>query len=604
LATESAQEDRLASARRTLAWHRSSRVATMLFTPTAVSVVALMTVVGAAYLALSWTHRAPMVYADEAGTLGNARWLAGGPTWWIGGANQSFLGIETSSSRLGYEMLIAPVFALVHSPVAIYRVVMAVNAVLCAVLAGLLYLIARKVVQAPPKVALGASLIACAYPAIAVQSGIAWVETTAMVAVAAFVLTGWLMFERPRYATMLSHALAAVYLWFVHGRFVAVPVVLLVLLGYVAVRQQGLRVPAIVTMAATLAALVAGHLALSAVGRARWNSGAKPLGAHSVLAVIPTGWSRTLVGQLWYLLVATAGLALVGAIAMARAFPGIGVQGRAVAAIQWLDRRLGAVYLLTALGSVVAVSSLFLARFITIYARPGSRNVHLYIQGRYDDSLTPTLLAVGIAVLVARRQRRSIVVRSLWIASGAILAVGLLLLAIRPRQGYVGQISFPIQPGIRAFFADPQDPVHRNAGILAVTAGATAAVALLALAARRLRWSLGVVVLCVFLFGAVTDVSIQSKVARNDRAGTAAYFTMRARDPRIVAYDLDHRTVFGYFGMPYWLNKSTFVSFRSSKAGWPQADMYIGPRNWPQATRHGLHRLVVDPLSGQGAWVR
>jgi hypothetical protein len=32
--------------------------------------------------------------------------------------------------------------------------------------------------------------------------------------------------------------------------------------------------------------------------------------------------------------------------------------------------------------------------------------------------------------------------------------------------------------------------------------------------------------------------------------------------------------------------------------------MYIGPPVWPQAAQRGLRRLLVDPLSHRGVWVR
>jgi hypothetical protein len=79
---------------------------------------------------------------------------------------------------------------------------------------------------------------------------------------------------------------------------------------------------------------------------------------------------------------------------------------------------------------------------------------------------------------------------------------------------------------------------------------------------------------------------------------------MRARHPRTVAYDLDALGYWSFYGMPFWLNESTFVGYRASSAAWPKADMYIGPKVWPEAERHGLHRLIVDNLSTRGVWVR
>src|SRR5262245_15372900 len=64
----------------------------------------------------------PSVVPDEAGYLGNARWLSGtSPTWIMA---------ETPYYGFGYALFIAPLFRVIHDPETLYRAVLVVNALL------------------------------------------------------------------------------------------------------------------------------------------------------------------------------------------------------------------------------------------------------------------------------------------------------------------------------------------------------------------------------------------------------------------------------------------------------------------------------------------
>ncbi len=169
-----------------------------------------MALVAAVYLTLALRHRAPVVYADESGYLGNARWLTGGPRWWMDSA--AFYG-------LGYPLLLVPIFILVEDPELLYRSVLLLNVVLCALLASLLYLVSRYVAVATHRAALLAATVGVAYPAIAVHVGIAWVEIVASVGVALLILTASYALARPSVTSFAAHAVVIVYLVGVHGRF-------------------------------------------------------------------------------------------------------------------------------------------------------------------------------------------------------------------------------------------------------------------------------------------------------------------------------------------------------------------------------------------------
>jgi len=105
----------------------------------------------------------------------------------------------------------------------------------------------------------------------------------------------------------------------------------------------------------------------------------------------------------------------------------------------------------------------------------------------------------------------------------------------------------------------------------------------------------------VFVFFSV--LAVKNVVPRSaTNVDVPVYRELAARSPRTVAYDLDHRTVIGYFGLPFWLNRSDFVEFHSSSGDWPDAQLYVGPVTWPAAVDRGLERVAVDRVTAQGYW--
>ena len=219
-------------------------------------------VVGGAYLIAIWGHRAPIVFADEQGYLGNARWLVGGPHWSMDSAG--FIPI-------GYPLVLTPIFRFVHQPELIYREVLALNALLCALLAGVLYVLARRPLRIGRRGSVALVFVACSFPAIVVHSVIAWTEILAMAGVAVLVSTAWRAVTRPQLSTFLAHTSIIVYLTSVHARFILLAPLTLAYWLYVAVRHKDLRRAA----GAAIALLVIGWWIVrrlqDAVLRARWD---------------------------------------------------------------------------------------------------------------------------------------------------------------------------------------------------------------------------------------------------------------------------------------------------------------------------------------------
>ena len=110
----------------------------------------------------------PVVFADELGYLGNARYLAGA-------AHLPDLS-GAAFYHFGYSIFLIPAFLLFSDPVQVYRAIMVINAFLISSLYFSLFYILHTVLGKEKKVSIVISFVTCLYPAFLLQSNIAWAE--------------------------------------------------------------------------------------------------------------------------------------------------------------------------------------------------------------------------------------------------------------------------------------------------------------------------------------------------------------------------------------------------------------------------------------------
>lgn len=560
-------------------------------------ILALLT--GVIYAVLSWSDRAPQIFSDEAANLGNARWLAGGTRWPMGAA---------SGAGIGYPLMLAPVFWAFDSPASIYRLVVLLNVVLAAVMTVVCYAVARRGAAAGHRGSLAAAACAAAYPAVAVQVGIAWVEVTAMLAVSLLVLTVVCAAERLTPALLLSHGALAGALVGLHGRFVVVPILAVAGLLTVAALRPRLRWWAIGSAVIAVAMDIgAGHLA-GLAQRARWAYVALPdVSLGQLLRLSPASVIRSLAGQGWYLIAGTGGLIVVGLVCLARATrrpssvaavdsraapaPGRGIGGRPLA-----------IYVGLIIASVFAISVVDLA--IGLGSNPSNYREDFLYYGRYSEPFVPVLLCLGVAALSVRATVGFVVST---IGTALILSPVLLVIAssLRGSLQFNGTVSPFMVTAVSPYFGlDKYNLVStRNFIVPAAIATAifAAVLAIVTLTKRAL-----VPVLVVVVFATVGVLDVRHLAAYNNRlaAQIPMYQALAQRHPRVVAFDPATVGVYLQYALPFWLDRSTFVSFDAAGGKWPDADLFIGPSKWPQAATHGLRRLTIDTVTGRGLYVR
>jgi hypothetical protein len=386
--------------------------------------------------------RLPEITPDEPGSWAVGRWLSGAA------------GVISMGDMPRYPLVpgaaLAPLWWLPVGPELRYQLGLALLTA-ATVLAAFTVRSAIRMLGADEVLAAVAFALVLLLPASTFSGAFTWSEP--------MVLLWWaLLFRgvvacatRPRpTATLVLTSVVAGAAPFVHGRLAAIP---LLWLGFLAANAWTRR-PGEVRRGDLLAAWVvtvgvaAGAMTLHrAVGAALW-SGEEP----ALKGAGPTAWVRhadywvtllfEVAGQLLYVMVATAGLALAGAALLVRMVwrptrPG--------------ERVVGATLGLM-LGSNLAISMVVMAGFLHESAeRPGQllsspRWDHL-VYGRYNDAAAVVLATLGVVWLggLARRAQ----VRRFGIAGVLVaLGCGVLVGARLATTEWQGQFPTPTAPGL------------------------------------------------------------------------------------------------------------------------------------------------------------
>jgi hypothetical protein len=541
------------------------RVRKILHAATAASPLKQLTAGTAAFLvlrlALSIPRRGPLVTADEVGYLMNARALAGG------------LSAQMSMAPFyhgGYSLVLAPLLALGRDPATTYHLVLVLNALLAASLAPLLYLLLTRCFGVSPRAAVWPALAAAAYPSVTIYTQVAMSENLLLPLTALWLLCfGCLLRatrDRHRAAWAVGTAVCAVWLWAAHGRMiVAVALTAIAFLLLVVTRHAAAR-PALLGLAVLGLGLLGVHtlndflVSRNYAGHAQNEVDQRLSTLKSASGVAAA--LRNLVGQAWYLIVATLGILVAALPRRLRSLGGLRPPSPAAAVLGLAG--------LTALG-LLAESALSFRNA----ARPD-----MLIYGRYTDVIVPPLLAVALVRLGGARRYRTVLVVS--VLAAATVATALLRTRIHPFHP-ANRWNVPSLPS-------PTFSLGVNVIVVAAVAAAIG-VAVVAVAQHRAPAAIAPLVLLLFL--PTTAVAERNPVLLAESVFYPSGWTSppRAVDSgRTVAFDVDH------FGSGLWIYQwfaphTTFVLF-SGRSSRPPSRLVISSSQWAR-THPRLHAKPV-----------
>lgn len=315
---------------------------------------------------------------DEPGTLAMARFLAGGTRWNM---------FDHATWRPGLATLMAPLYWLTGDATTILHGGYLINAALAGIAAVILARLGLRITRLSPAACVVVAGAIAVAPSSLSASAHVWGES--LVTVLILTVVWWLLelYDEPRLAPGLIAIVAVVAGYVSHSRMLPlVPVVMALVIGLHAWRRRW-RDTAI-SIAVAGAAFGLGSAYCDWIFSSVWDS---PASNNTVGTVVdhlsdPDGIARSTLGQVWYQLVATAGVFGIGA--------GVLI-GRAVRRRRDGDAppipRDARLLVLTAL-PLVAASILFMA---------GRTRTDHRIYGRYNDAVVWPILLVGAGWLLA-----------------------------------------------------------------------------------------------------------------------------------------------------------------------------------------------------------
>lgn len=312
----------------------------------------------------------PSLYPDEPATFAMARWLSGGVRW-------NMFGHDTWQP--GLATLLVPVNVLTDDPQVLYRSALAILALMAAGSAVLLARLTQRLTGVTASTSVVVAGIVALAPSGISATAFVWAEAPVTLT---FLVVTWATigyFDRPTSSRACRVVAVAAAGYLFHNRVLPLLAVVALVLVADQLRRRRLGGAAIVAAVAVGGAGAVRAYAAFIV-RHVWDDPMSTNTATSTLSrVAKIDGAPIAVGQLWYQLVATAGVFGFGAIVCLRRAARRDRIGR--------DHRIVALYTLAMMG----VSVLFLI---------GRRRGDYYIYGRYNDAIMWPVLAIGVAWLL------------------------------------------------------------------------------------------------------------------------------------------------------------------------------------------------------------
>jgi hypothetical protein len=544
------------------------REAVLLFGPLLVLVLV--------HVALAMTRDRPLIFADEAGYLGNARFLAGGLPIQL---------FKSGAYYPGYSLLIAPLFWLGLTPEQTYRAILLANGLLLSsVYVSLVYWM-RRILNDASKYAYAIAFVASLYPAFLVQPLFAMSESAVMALASVLPLSLHALLENKRATTAALFGAMVALLHLVHPRYVGtVAVIAIGLPALSLVRVLPWRA-SLTGLSTAGAGMLAGRWLTHYVTQANLGNAVSEGGRLAALGSLERIGRLLIevVGQIWYLAAASAGLVILGVVALA---------WQAVQPTPVIPRRQSPSWnavVFTLVSAVLAfgVSCLFLYT--------GKRVDH-FIYGRYNEGLIAPFIATGLWSLVhAGRSWRAELGR---LALILVTTVAFAVLLVWARgEAWLQQ---PNYANILAIV--PQMKLFSGTRLLGVAAFAAGAYLVLALV-RRLRAWLAIVSLAL-LFAWVTHHSLRTFLAMQEgRSARQVLFDRVATMPNLegISYDATHFDPVTVFFGQYFLPNTRFDFFDGSKGQLPKTSFVLSRENWPRQ-RAQPGELLGKDKSGWSLW--
>ncbi|MCF8082921.1 MAG: hypothetical protein K9M96_07490 [Deltaproteobacteria bacterium] len=539
------------------------------------------------YLGLVFLHiilglkmQQPIIFADEVGYLGVARYFAG----------VSHLPQGIQLYHFGYSLFLLPAFWLFSDPISAYRAAIVINSLLLSSLYISIYFLLHRFFECGKKLSFLIAFITCLYPAFLLQSNIAWSENAFIPCFSFFIISFGLLIDKKSYLMALVFGFLTGFLFTIHPRALPIlptVVIYLLVLAFLAKIPKTKIILSILVIFTVylLTGSINEHLT-TFYGKASFSAPA-PIKAYlskllSLSNIVSLSLSAA--GQLLYLCQATCGLFL---IATAYVCLTIHRKWSSLHRFALNDIQFNVILLF-----IIASSGIFLASSLQMIGEP-ERADHL-IYGRYNEGFLA--LYIALALLAIRVEWAANSPKKLRPYLFALAIIVLALIAIsNPDYDKVREITKPGSVNvINVLGVYPFLVLSGGLNLLVVSLISTAFF-FMVIYAFRIKFSVGLWSIAIyFLFISACGYTVFYVRADNiKQVTTLARHVQSISDAKVVSYDVAFRDPESWYSYQYLLPDVVFKTFRSSRKQLPSSRVVISSRNWKQSKNLNA-RLVAS----------
>lgn len=407
-----------------------------------------------------WTSRGRDEYAiwpDEPAQLAIARFVGGGTRW-----NMD----DHSVWRPLFGTLLAPAHWFTDDPVTVLHAALGLNALFGGVAAVLLVVLAHRLTRLDPWWAAVAAIVVSLTPSVIFTTEFVFAESLVAPLFLATLLALLCFRDAPGVGRGVLAAGLAAAAFAAHSRMLPLTVIVVAVVVVEAIRRRAAVRDAVVVVVAAAGGVLAVELYTRWIIGRLWDEPSTRNSPSAVLEQLRSGPPVlvSLLGQSWYLLVASVGVVVYGAVVLiGRSREG----GR---------RGADATIVLAAVGACVALSVVFMS--------DRWRSDQL-VYGRYNDAVVAPIVLLGVAALLGAPPVRRLLAIAV-ASAGATVTGGLVLWSLRRDTLTDSNGLEPMILGLQPFATSPTAiDVVRISVWAAVVTVALALVAQWPWAARR-----------------------------------------------------------------------------------------------------------------------
>ena len=523
----------------------------------------------------------PLIFSDELGYLGNARFLAGTAGLPNMGDSQFY--------HFGYSLLLMPAFWLFAAPIASYKVAIVVNALLISALYCPLYFVLTSFLHADRRVAMAIALVCSFYPSFLLFPNFAWAESAFVLTYATSLALFGRYLRTVRWRDALVFSVVAGFLYTIHPRALPILVVIVAYLLVLAAMKSLPRSQAVLSVATiglifALTRVVNEYL--KAIG---WADGAEFSAITLASRLLPGSQFLLLairgLGQILYAFQASLGLALLGVIA---ACWQIYRSARAESSRRALaDPATGVSILL-----LTSAAGIFLASVTsTIYGIFGPEGIiraDYFIYGRYNEAAAVMFMAIALVQLSQDRLDHFRLARhAVVVVTALVVLTWIVMLEINTAPTKYGVDGPWKVDAVNVAGIFPLVDIFGGFNLYVVSLGAIVAY-LMITASMRFSQRAGLVLLALlFLATSLYNNSYYLLPAIEASRSRLTFLEETSRLGVIdtISFDVAYYDVGMLNGAQYQLPDTVFHRFDSRKGEEPESQVVISGQGWSQASR-------------------